>query len=51
MKQHVFLADASSANLPDRLQERQAFDIADSAADLGNHDDIDVVAPRRIHWP
>ena len=38
----IFLADVQG-KLPDRFQERLAFDIADRAADFGNHD-VNIVA-------
>ena len=34
------------AELPDRLEEREDLDVADGAADLGDHD-VDVVVARR----
>ena len=36
------------AELPDRLEEREDLDVADGAADLGDHD-VDVVG-RRARW-
>ena len=39
--EHVVAADVL-AELPDRLEERQDLDVADGAADLGDHD-VDVV--------
>ena len=39
--EHVLAADVL-AELPDRLEERQDLDVADGAADLGDHD-VDVV--------
>ena len=33
-----FARPTSSGNLPNRLQERQAFDVADGAAQFGDHD-------------
>ena len=42
---HVVAADVV-AELPDRLEERQDLDVADGAADLGDHD-VDVVGGER----
>ena len=43
--QAILLADVER-KLANRFQKRQAFDVADRAADLGDHD-IDVVVPDR----
>ena len=38
------------AELPDRLEERQDLDVADGAADLGDHD-VDVVGGEALDAP
>ena len=43
-EQAVLLADVER-NLADRFEERQALDVADGAAELGD-DDVDVAARR-----
>ena len=49
-QRHVHVEDVLApdvlAELPDRLEERQDLDVADRAADLGDHD-VDVVARER----
>ena len=42
----VVAADVQ-AELADRLEEREDLDVADRAADLGDHD-VDVVVARRL---
>jgi hypothetical protein len=45
-ERHVHVEDVLAADvlaeLPDRLEEREDLDVADGAADLGDHD-VDVV--------
>ena len=47
--QAILAADVEG-ELADRFQERQALDVADRAADLGDHD-VDVVAGQAVDRP
>ena len=50
-ERHVHVEDVLAADLvaelPDRLEEREDLDVADGAADLGDHD-VDVVGGERV---